>query len=730
MPQQTNLNVAPYFDDFDPNDDFHKVLFKPGYPVQARELTNLQSILQNQIEKFGQHFFKEGSKVIPGNTSYNQNYKCIQLQNNFQGVPVAAYADQLVGAIITGQTSGVTANVNKILLPEDSENGNLTLYVNYLGSSTTNNSTETFSDAESLTADITITSGLLGNTSISIGSPFAATLSQNAAAIGSAFHIENGVYFVRGNFCQVDAETLILDQYSNTSSYRVGFNILEEIITPDLDETLNDNSQGFNNYAAPGANRLKITLSLFKKELDDFNDESFVELATVNDGTLTSKKETTDYSRLADELARRTYEESGDYYVKPFDVRFLNSLNNNIGNQGVFQDGQFTYGGQTPSDGLGLYQVSPGKAFVKGYEIETIAPTYLDADKPRTTKTLEDQGLQYNTGPTLRLNSVYGHPTIGIGNTYVLSLRDQRLGVTSTTIAGKEIGQARVYDIALESGTYEKSYNDALNQWDISLFDVQTVTDIAINQAPTAVDGSDGTWSAGTFVKGKNSGATGFLRYDVSAGTALTVTQTTGEFIKNESLSFNGIQNGRVAIAVTEYGISNVKSVYGTNNGIIGINTFTANTLQDTSFSIGIATISPGKGANYISTVRSPNNLFPGTGDVIRINDLVEYGDMNVNLIGDPVMGRVVSVGTSEITITGVTTVANIVDGKLPTATFTANDFRVVRTNLADSSDNTLYTALPKENIASVDLTDASLSIRSVYTGETIAANRLSLIHI
>ena len=51
MPQQTNLNVAPYFDDFDASSDYHKVLFKPGYPVQARELTTLQSILQNQIEK-------------------------------------------------------------------------------------------------------------------------------------------------------------------------------------------------------------------------------------------------------------------------------------------------------------------------------------------------------------------------------------------------------------------------------------------------------------------------------------------------------------------------------------------------------------------------------------------------------------------------------------------------------------------------------------------------------
>ena len=57
MPQETNLNVSPYFDDFDKNKNFSRVLFKPGSPVQARELTTLQSILQNQIEQFGTHFF-------------------------------------------------------------------------------------------------------------------------------------------------------------------------------------------------------------------------------------------------------------------------------------------------------------------------------------------------------------------------------------------------------------------------------------------------------------------------------------------------------------------------------------------------------------------------------------------------------------------------------------------------------------------------------------------------
>ena len=66
MPVKTNLNISPYYDDFDKTDNFYRMLFKPGFPVQARELTGLQSILQNQVEQFGSHIFKEGSMVIPG----------------------------------------------------------------------------------------------------------------------------------------------------------------------------------------------------------------------------------------------------------------------------------------------------------------------------------------------------------------------------------------------------------------------------------------------------------------------------------------------------------------------------------------------------------------------------------------------------------------------------------------------------------------------------------------
>ena len=137
MSQETNLNVAPYFDDFNASNDYYSVLFKPGYPVQARELNNLQSILQNQVEQFGQHFFKEGAKVIPGNTYYNKEYNGIQLESSFLGIPISNYLGQLVGSKITGLTSGVTATATKCVLGRDSENGNPTLYVSYLGSDST-----------------------------------------------------------------------------------------------------------------------------------------------------------------------------------------------------------------------------------------------------------------------------------------------------------------------------------------------------------------------------------------------------------------------------------------------------------------------------------------------------------------------------------------------------------------------------------------------------------------
>ena len=120
MPQETNLNVSPYFDDFDKNKNFSRVLFKPGSPVQARELTTLQSILQNQVEQFGKYAFKQGDLVIPGEVGLNNKLDFVKLSsvsevavNDGSGNIVYKKYDisTLVGTRLKGLTSGVIGNV-------------------------------------------------------------------------------------------------------------------------------------------------------------------------------------------------------------------------------------------------------------------------------------------------------------------------------------------------------------------------------------------------------------------------------------------------------------------------------------------------------------------------------------------------------------------------------------------------------------------------------------------
>ena len=98
MPQNTNLNIAPYFDDFDKANNFYKILFKPGYPVQARELTGLQSLLQNQVESFGKHIFKEGSMVIPGGIELDNSYFSAKINDTHLGIDVSVYLSSIIAA--------------------------------------------------------------------------------------------------------------------------------------------------------------------------------------------------------------------------------------------------------------------------------------------------------------------------------------------------------------------------------------------------------------------------------------------------------------------------------------------------------------------------------------------------------------------------------------------------------------------------------------------------------
>ena len=229
--------------------------------------------------------------------------------------------------------------------------------------------------------------------------------------------------------------------------------------------------------------------------------------------------------------------------------------------------------------------MSAGKAFVKGYEIETISSNFLDVEKPRTTKTLKSQRVNYNTGGTLRLNNQTGSPEVGIGNTFIVSLRDQRSNGLpgAANISGEEIGVARVYDFALESGSYSAT-NSNVNEYDISLYDVQTFSKITLNQAITQ--------ATPAFIKGKFSGATGFLRSSASNTTSLTLYEKSGELVPNEPIIINGEENSRIALAVTSFGMADVKSLYaGQHNlGNVGsAKSFVSDVIQKDQFIFGSA---------------------------------------------------------------------------------------------------------------------------------------------
>ena len=709
MAQSTNLNVSPYFDDFNADDNYHKILFKPGLPVQARELTGLQSILQDQIAKFGQHIFKEGAKVIPGNTTYDNNFACVEINNEYLGVTVKSYIDQLLNRKIVGLTSGVSATIVKILDSTDSVRDNLTLYIRY-DSSSLDNENSVFQNGELLAANIDIVSGPENSTFIPSGESFAGAISVNATSTGSSFSISEGIYFIRGNFVNVPSQTILLDQYSNTPTGRVGLRVLEETINSDEDSSLTDNSKGFNNFAAPGADRLKISCSLFFKGIDDLNDDDFVELASVRNGVLRTRPTTSDYNILNDELARRTFAESGNYTVKPFSVSVRESLNDNIGNNGVYGDGQSTEEGSIASDDLALFQVSAGKAFVKGYEIETISSNFLDVEKPRTTKTLKSQRVNYNTGGTLRLNNQTGSPEVGIGNTFIVSLRDQRSNGLpgAANISGEEIGVARVYDFALESGSYSAT-NSNVNEYDISLYDVQTFSKVTLNQAITQ--------ATPAFIKGKFSGATGFLRSSASNTTSLTLYDKSGELVPNEPIIINGEENSRIALAVTSFGMADVKSLYaGPDLGNVGsAKSFVSDVVQADQFIFGSANMT-GVGTDAssvsISTITSGNEQFPGK---LKVGNILKFGGLGNNLKS---LVRITQVNADNVVVTGVATVTGVTEGALfatQGSSLEVPDLTLVTTPFEKSFDNALFTRMPKENISDVDISSATLNIRKTF---------------
>jgi len=705
MAQNTNLNASPYFDDFDVTKGYQKVLFKPGTPIQARELTTLQSILQNQVEKFGKHFFKEGSVVIPGSIAYDSEYTCVQIDPTHLGISVSLYIDKLIGKTIKGEVSGVTAKVESYITDVQSDNENYTLYIKYQSSSETNFNTNTFVDGENLLSLENIDYGI---SIIRENTSFATSIVSSSTSTGSAAKIEQGVYFVRGFFVDVFPQTVILDQYSNLPSYRVGLTILEELASASQNNSdLYDNARGFSNFAAPGADRLKITTVLSKKSLNDFNDENFIELMRIENGVLQkfTKKEDTN-NLITQELARRTYDESGDYYVKPFNVVAKETLNNGIGNNGVYNRNQLTKQGNSPSEDLLTLQISPGKAYVRGYEVETLNTINLDVNKPRTTDKVESATIPFSLGNQFELNNVFGGLSVGFGTTSQVNFYSNRTS-TQGVASGIPIGVGRVYDLKLKN----QEYQDNSTLFEISLYDIQTYTYLNLNSTITL--------NTPAFIEGKNSSAYGYLVQNVTNSNQLVLYEIAGTFLVDEALKINGEDVSRTITSVRDYSLGDARQVVSLDGGA----SFTADlvlsqpiALAPQGSSLSISTSSGG-----ISTITSSYKTF-GVG--INTGDIITYTKSGQTL---PTYNIVSSVNatTKSIVVQSTTSVAGVSSGGLPTSSITSSDVYKVVPELLNSKESFLFTLFENTDISSVNLNDADIVFRKSYD-VTISSNSLT----
>lgn len=501
-----NLNIRPYFDDYSEDKQFYQILFRPAYAIQARELNQLQSILQEQIARHGKNIFKEGSMVIPGQLSLDTSLDFIKLDATYNTSTVDTYLDAFSGedVEIVGGTSGVRAKV--LVSKKSTDSTPPTLWIKYISSG---NSASTGVVKKFQPGEIIYT-----NDSVPVYASVQS--SESAIGLGSSANIQKGVYFVNGRFVLVKEQTIILDPYTNKPSYRVGLQVVEDFISPEEDSSLYDNAQGSTNYAAPGAHRYFIDLNLTKYEIDDTSDKSFIELLRVNDGAVESKVVRTEYSILEDSLARRTYDESGNYVVSDFNYHVREHRNNDRGawtastqysvNDVVSSGGSYyrcetagisgltppthtvgsaSNGGavftheKNPPFNQGIYsadtggdskamavQVEPGKAYVYGYEIEKNGTSTVKIDKATDVKSVRNATIQTSVGSYVVVDNVYGF--LDVAKFPTVSLRDRFTG-TPGTAAGTEVGTARARYIEYDTGTIGNS----ACKYILSLFDIK-----------------------------------------------------------------------------------------------------------------------------------------------------------------------------------------------------------------------------------------------------------------
>jgi len=403
MPINTDLNIAPYFDDFNEEKQFYKILFKPAYAVQARELTQLQTILQNQIEQFGDNVYQEGT-IIKGcaftNLSGLQFVKVINADNFDVLSYISGPSSEIIAGVTTdidvvyeieGGSSGLKASIVYAARGFETRPPDLnTFFINYLTSNEADQD-YTFIPGELLTINRYKYNGsTLYSTELNVAS-INVTLQTNPTGRSFGIQSASGVIFQKGHFLFASEQTLIVSKYTDQpDDISVGYTVAESLVTALQDNSLYDNANGSSNENAPGADRLKLvpTLVAISTVIADI-DPNFFTLIRYQNGSAVALRDVTQFNSIAEEMARRTYEESGNYIVDRFKMDFDRR--------------------ETVLTAL----VGKGSAYVKGYRVENGGKVDFAIDQVSSTAIDQNQATTIDYGSYVDILDVSG--TIGLG---------------------------------------------------------------------------------------------------------------------------------------------------------------------------------------------------------------------------------------------------------------------------------------------------------------------------
>ena len=730
-----NFNSSPYYDDFDPSKNYHRILFKPGYAVQGRELTQAQSILQNQISNFADNIFTQNTPVKGGNVTLNLNCSYIRLNLQQNGVNIVAA--NFLNKIITDSTGTVLA---KVIATAEATGTTVsagdppTLVVTYIsGIQFGDNMVIVPTDGTSISATIATSTSSAPST----GKSSVASVSDGIYYVVNGYSVSStqnadGTYskYSIGNFVTVTPQTIILDKYDNSPSNRVGLQINETIVDYISDSSLLDPAIGASNYQAPGADRYQVSLTLTAIPLALGNDDAFIELIRVSNGTILKQVDGTVYSVIDDYFAKRDYETNGDYIVNDFK---LTPAPNAQGNANQYD-----------------LSIGKGIAYVHGYRVENQSNYVLTSDRARSSNTINSNILGIDYGSYFAVDTANGIfdvttiPSVDFHSVPASQINSANATTYNSTLAGTGYirGLQYVYDLG-SSNTSSYVYRAYVS-------DVSTTTlkgNVASATATTiTLADTNGTFSSAanayygatiSIIGGTDNGDRQFISsYNASTKTItvqspfiVTPDTTSVVSILQDTTTFESI----VQKNSSTYGLTanvNINTATGKINGVYaGATIFNNPGYPELLFDVGNPYVSTVSGSSYVSTKVYRNYSFSGVGGTTSFTLSASglpwqfVNETGGTLTQDVIKSNFIVINKNTGKLLDFSTTGNTVTSTGTTVTFSSNTYtngtpvEVIAKVYVTNGDNSSYALKTKTlNAGNTAVVSGSFTTISPYT--------------